>query len=177
MTPDIVSWEVPGPLFEQVVSVWAAAFSQPPYCIQDAESDIRTTLGGVHSRRAGFKGVAALDAERRAIAMAYGYSGARGQWWTDHVARKLSPQSQARWLGAHFEVVEVAVRPDYQRRGIGQVLVPQLMAGRPESTCLLSTRTDAGAHVLYRKLGFETLTEMQFGENQPWYFIMGKRLR
>jgi ribosomal protein S18 acetylase RimI-like enzyme len=118
-----------------------------------------------------------LDERGNAIGMAYGYKGGRGQWWTDQVARKLSPQSQGHWLASHYEVVEVAVHPKAQRRGIGGVLVLQLLASRPESIALLSTRTDAEAHRLYRRIGFEALTEIQFGENQPWYYIMGRRDR
>ena len=59
--------------------------------------------------------------------------------------------------GCFFQVVDIAVHPDYQRRGIGfQVmdrLMGQLRANAPK-TAYVSLLADGGASRLYEKFGF-----------------------
>ena len=64
---------------------------------------------------------------------------------------------------------------DFHGGPVPLALLAAVLDGRPERTALLSTRTDATAHRLYRHLGFEVLTEMNF-ERGPWHYIMGRRL-
>jgi ribosomal protein S18 acetylase RimI-like enzyme len=73
--------------------------------------------------------------------------------------------------------VEVAVSPECQGRGIGAELIERLLADRTEATCVLITRVDSRAHVLYRRLGFEVIVEMAFAVRGARFYIMGKRLR
>jgi ribosomal protein S18 acetylase RimI-like enzyme len=60
--------------------------------------------------------------------------------------------------GLNYEIVDMAVRPDYQRRGIGYRIMELMMryihGHAPESAyvCLLA---DDGAPALYEKFGFE----------------------
>ncbi len=60
--------------------------------------------------------------------------------------------------GCNFELVDVAVHPEYQRRGLGyqimEVLMNDLRANAPKSAyvCLIA---DRGAPALYEKFGFE----------------------
>jgi ribosomal protein S18 acetylase RimI-like enzyme len=60
--------------------------------------------------------------------------------------------------GCNFEVVDVAVHPEYQRRGLGyqimEVLMNDLRGSAPKSAyvCLIA---DHGAPALYEKFGFE----------------------
>jgi hypothetical protein len=42
---------------------------------------------------------------------------------------------------------------------------------------VLSTRTDSIAHRLYRRLGFELITEMAFASGGAMFYVMGKELR
>jgi ribosomal protein S18 acetylase RimI-like enzyme len=60
--------------------------------------------------------------------------------------------------GCHFEVVDIAVHPDYQRRGIGyqimEALMQYLRSNAPKSAHV-SLLADNGAPALYRKFGFE----------------------
>ena len=100
----------------------------------------------------------------------------RRQWWRDAVARELDWKARRRWLGNAYELVEIAVHPDFQSRGIGAVLVEALLEGRPEKTCVLSTRTDSRAHELYGRLGFEVITEMTFTPGGAPFYVMGKVL-
>jgi ribosomal protein S18 acetylase RimI-like enzyme len=60
--------------------------------------------------------------------------------------------------GCNFEIVDVAVLPKYQRRGLGfrvmTALMGYLRAHAPESA-YVSLIADDGAHALYEKFGFE----------------------
>ena len=168
---------VDGPLFEGAISVYADAFAQPPYSDPDRGDEVRSRLRDVHSKRPGFRGFAATESGRRVLGMIYGYHGAQGQWWHDTVRKALSRQMARDWLSDSYELVEVAVDPGEQSRGIGQALILALLDGRPETTCVLSTRIDSRAHELYRRLSFDVLTEMAFSPGGARFYVMGKRLR
>ena len=183
-----MSWRIEpfpedGPLFEGAIAVYAAAFAPPPYNDPDRGGEIRYRLRRLHREREGFRGFIALgEAEEAAAAshgvvgMTYGYRSQRGQWWRDAVARGLDRKTRKRWLGNAYELVEIAVHPDFQSRGIGALLVDNLLEGRPESTCVLSTRTDSRAYELYSRLGFEVVKEMAFTPGGAPFYVMGKVL-
>ena len=79
-------------------------------------------------------------------------------------------------LTSAYELAEVAVAPAFQSFGIGRALIERLIAGVPERTCVLSTRSDSNAHRLYRRLGFVELAEMQFFAGGHPFYIMGRLL-
>lgn len=112
------------------------------------------------------------------IGFGYGYTGAYGQWWTDHVARSLTPAQRAEWLDApHFEVVELHVQPAYQRNRVGSRLLAQLLTRQPHDRALLSTqRSSRKARGFYRKNGWAELADVDFGPGYPPYLVLGKRL-
>jgi ribosomal protein S18 acetylase RimI-like enzyme len=60
--------------------------------------------------------------------------------------------------GCNFEIVDIAVHPDYQRQGLGsrimQSLMDYLRQHAPESA-YVSLIADEGAENLYRRFGFE----------------------
>ncbi|MGI8926988.1 MAG: GNAT family N-acetyltransferase [Tepidiformaceae bacterium] len=176
MTWTIEPLPVNGPLFEGAIAVYSAAFAEPPYSDPDRGSEIRNRLRDVHSRRPGFRAFAAIVEPGSVAGMTYGYTGEAGQWWHDSVRRRLQPDGVRSWLERSYELVEVAVAPAHQGRGIGAALIGCLLGGRPESTCVLSTRIDSRAHLLYRRLGFEVITAMPFAENGALFYVMGKRL-
>jgi ribosomal protein S18 acetylase RimI-like enzyme len=115
----------------------------------------------------------------RVVAFAYGFTGAAGQWWHDVVRAGLTvaagAPAAAAWLADTFEIAEVHVRPEFQRRGIGRAMLLSLTAGCPHRTALLSTLDSASsARRLYRKVGFgELLTGFSFPGNGPPYIVMG----
>lgn len=166
-----------GPLFEGAVAVYGEAFSQPPYSDPDRGQEIRQRIRETHSKRPGFRLVVACAGPERVVGMAYGYHGSNGQWWHDTVVRALEPMLAAEWLGDSYELVEIAVHPAVQGNGIGSDLFAELISGRPEATCVLSTRTDSEAHRLYSRLGFEVIREMAFTTGGYPFYVMGKRLR
>jgi ribosomal protein S18 acetylase RimI-like enzyme len=116
------------------------------------------------------------------IAFAYGFHGGSGQWWHDLVRSALISRSghgaAIEWLGDSFEVAEVHVHPEYQRRGIGRRLLYRLTGGRAERTAVLSTMdTNSPARRLYRSLGFtDLLTGYRFSGAPVPYAVMGAAL-
>lgn len=116
------------------------------------------------------------------VAFAYGFHGHRGQWWHDLVRSALTVASgsgiAAAWLNDSFEVAEVHVRPEYQKRGLGKRMLYQLTGGLPERTAVLSTMdADTPARHLYRNLGFtDLLTGYQFAGVAESYAVMGATL-
>ena len=119
---------------------------------------------------------------RDVIAFAYGFHGGSGQWWHDLVRSALISRSghgaAIEWLDDSFEVAEVHVHPEYQRRGIGRRLLYRLTGGRAERTAVLSTMdTNSPARRLYRSLGFtDLLTGYRFSGAPVPYAVMGAAL-
>jgi len=116
------------------------------------------------------------------IAFAYGFHGGRGQWWHDLVRSALISKwghaAAIEWLDDSFEVAEVHVHPEYQRRGIGRRMLYLLTGGRAERTAVLSTMdANSPARRLYRSLGFtDLLTGYRFSGAPVPYAVMGAAL-
>jgi len=168
---------IAGPLFEGAIRVYGDAFAQPPYSDPDRGREIRSRMLDVHGVRRGFRAFVALTPGGEVAGMTYGYHGAPGQWWHDTVARSVGEPLEQAWLSNAYEVVEVAVAPELQGKGIGRALIWRLLEGLDESTSVLSTRADSRAHELYARLGFEIITTMAFAPRGPLFHVMGKRLR
>jgi GNAT superfamily N-acetyltransferase len=153
-----------------VVDVYRAAFA--PYGEDDeAVTGFAERSLPRHLARDGFRCVAAVDGDTL-LGFGYGYTGARGQYWTDRVSRLAPPDVVDRWIGGHFEFVELAVQPDRQGQGIGGALHDALMADLPHRHALLSTwQQDTPARQLYLHRGWRALAEL------PDATLMGKTLR
>ena len=60
--------------------------------------------------------------------------------------------------GCNYEVVDIAVDPEYQRQGIGYRIMESLMSyikANAPTSAYVSLMADDGADNLYRKFGFE----------------------
>lgn len=60
--------------------------------------------------------------------------------------------------GCNFEIVDMAVHPDFQRRGLGLAIMDLLMdylRSEAPSSAYVSLIADHGAPALYRRFGFE----------------------
>ena len=141
-----------------LAAVYAAAFGASGY--DEGEDDVRRFIDGqlpLHPTRAGFR-LAEATVDGRVAGFAYGYTGQRGQWWSDRVAAKAPAALVDEWVGGHFEFVELAVDPEFQGRGVGTMLHDNLLVGLPQHKALLSTyRDDRPAPRLYRRLGWQLL--------------------
>ena len=115
----------------------------------------------------------------RPVGFTYGYTGSRGQWWTEQVARHMDEVTARQWLGGHFELVELHVHPAYQGQGIGGRLHDLLLQGLPHRRALLSTRQGPTvALALYRSRGWQVVTGPMYFDGAPDpYLIMGKKLQ
>lgn len=168
-----------------MLDVYAAAMKPPTEQLPG-----RHTIMERHASYAGFR---AFVVERRGAlpvltgpvqGFAYGFRGSPGQWWHDVVFRALTdlegPEHAESWLGDAFEVAELHVHPDAQRRGLGRSLLNALCEGRQERTVVLSTldrRPDTPARTLYRSVGMvDLLTDFQFPGGGPRYAVMGGTL-
>lgn len=128
----------------------------------------RASMWLEHTRRRGWKGVAAVEVARSAeaavevatsaeavptddqlaqgalLGVAYGYSGAPDQWWQQQVSQGLHrvgvPREEiAGLMSSYFELTELHIHPRAQGRGLGEALARRLLADRAEANVLLST--------------------------------------
>ncbi len=131
----------------------------------------------LHVRRDDFVFLVAREGSELA-GFGYGYTGAYKQWWTEHVARAFTAAQRELWLDPpHFEIVELHVRPSWQRRGAGSALLAQLLSRQPHDRALLSTQTGSRkARNFYAKNGWRELAAVDFGRGYPPYLVLGKNL-
>jgi ribosomal protein S18 acetylase RimI-like enzyme len=165
-----------GDLRNQVVEVWAGAHDLP------RASPTRTEFGETrlprHARRDDFRFVGAFVGAEL-VGFVYGYTGRTGQWWYDRVARALVREARRRWLDpGHFEFTELAVRPDYQGRGVGSSLHDAVLENLPHRRALLSALADNQRVVdFYLHRGWEVvLRRLRFEPGRPEFTIMGRDL-
>ncbi|QIG42692.1 GNAT family N-acetyltransferase [Nocardioides anomalus] len=111
-----------------------------------------------HVEREGFR-LARARRDGELVGFAYGYTGQRGQWWTDHVAAVLEPAVAEEWLGGHFELVSIGVLPSARGAGVGGRLLEAVCAGLAQERWLLTTTADAAdpARRMYAAHGWSVL--------------------
>ncbi|MFV8246360.1 GNAT family N-acetyltransferase [Mycolicibacterium peregrinum] len=158
----------------------------------------RAALWLEHTRRAGWKCVAAVEAPESTrpdsadlldaplLGIAYGYSGAPDQWWQQQVISGLqrmgtNPVQIADLMASYFELTELHIEPRAQGQGLGEALTRRLLAGRGESHVLLSTPEINGeanrAWRLYRRLGFtDVIRGYHFAGDPRPFAILGRPL-
>ena len=104
-----------------------------------------------HAARTGFRLALARDGDAR-TGFAYGYTGARGQWWTDSATKVLHPAAASDWLGGHFELVSIGVEAPARGSGGGRQLMAALTEGlaQPRWVLMTSSDVDDPARRLYR---------------------------
>lgn len=160
----------------EVLAVFGEAMSYDRQALEVRRGYITT-----HLRRPGFRAVATLAGDGSLAGFGYGYQGAPGQWWHDHVRAELSGEQRQRWLSSCFEIVEMHVRPVAQGRGLGEAQLRALLSMTGERTTLLSTpeadEAQSRAWRLYRRTGFvDVLRHLMFpGDPRP-FAVLGRTL-
>jgi len=149
---------------EALTEVYAGAFSAPGYDEPpEAVRRFRDEQLPTHVTRNGFRCVV-VRLDGRVVGFSYGYTGRRGQWWSDQVAAAVPHQVARRWLDGHFEVVELALEPAVQGTGLAAALHDVLLRGLPHDRALLTTwDDDRAARRLYRRLGWSLLRRHAVG--------------
>jgi ribosomal protein S18 acetylase RimI-like enzyme len=131
-----------------------------------------------HAPRDDFVFLGATDDDDRLVGIAYGYTGGYGQWWTDNVAAALDDDARLEWIDPpHFEVVELHVHPDRQRRGTGKALLDELLARQPQDRAVLTMNpASPKASAFYAREGWRKLGAVRWQPETPPRFVMGKRI-
>ena len=164
----------------EAMGIYAEAMGYPPEAGHQ-----RSGFAMAHTRRAGFRAVAALDGsssrsgrfgisdrgQPALVGFGYGYATAAGQWWHDQVRAAISADLAAEWLDGCFELSELHVRPAWQGQGLGRSLLIELVNALP------TPEGDSRAWRLYRSLGFvDPVRDHLFpGDNRP-FAVLGVRL-
>jgi ribosomal protein S18 acetylase RimI-like enzyme len=150
-------------LRDDLEPVIAAAFAQPPY--NEARSADSPALARFErqARKPGFD-LATAHVGERTVGIAFGYTlPATTGWWKnvlEPVDAEVSREDGARSFG----LFELAVHPDWQRRGIAAGLHRKLLEGRTEERVVLNCRPDAeAAQAAYRSWGYRRVTS-----TVPW---------
>jgi ribosomal protein S18 acetylase RimI-like enzyme len=167
---EVEDWHV------QVVEVYRRAFGAPPYNKGEVEVSGFAQALPEHMRRQGFRFVAAFDGERESlVGFSYGHISRPGQFWHDTVTAALGPSEAGEWLTRSFQLVEIAVAPHAQGRGIGSRLHDHLLGDIKSRKAVLSTmRTETVAQQLYRRRGWVTLLDqLRFQNVGRAYRVMG----
>jgi ribosomal protein S18 acetylase RimI-like enzyme len=161
--------------------------------------DQRASMWLEHTRRHGWKAVAAVDVAGDApdvtavdlaaaplLGVAYGYCGAPDQWWQQQVVAGLHRVGADRTritelMTSYFELTELHIHPRAQGRGLGEALARRLLSDRCEAHVLLSTPEINGeanrAWRLYRRLGFtDVIRGYHFAGDPRAFAILGRAL-
>lgn len=154
---------------DELAAVYRAAFGAPGYDEPpEAAERFRAEQLARHVERSGFRCVT-LRVGGRLVGFGYGYTGERGQWWSDQVAEHAPAEVVADWLGGHFELVELAVDPAEQGRGLATALHDALLLDLPHERALLTTYPgDRPAPRLYRRLGWRLLHRGVLPDSDLW---------
>jgi GNAT superfamily N-acetyltransferase len=133
---DVLNAERAADYRRPVMTVWEDAFG----VISDPQ-DWTVNLWNRHRSREGFR-LATAHREDTMLGFAWGYTGQRGQYWSDFVSTRLGPAVE-HWVGGHFEFVELAVDSAARGQGIGGQLHDALLQGLPHDRALLATSMKA----------------------------------
>jgi ribosomal protein S18 acetylase RimI-like enzyme len=143
---------------ESLSDVYLAAYGDPglPESRLDAQNFANSTIPR-HARRDGFKLVLATTGDEIS-GYGYGFTGKRGQFWSDWLAGAAPADIVDAWVGNHFELVDIVVDPAHRGQGIAGLLHDELVTGLPQDRALLATEPDGGAAArLYTGRGWQII--------------------
>lgn len=141
-----------------LAAVYLAAYGDPqlPESHLDAENFAQVTLTR-HAGRAGFKLVVSTT-DDQVSGYGYGFTGRRGQFWSDWLATTVPDDIVETWVGDHFELVDMVVDPAFRGNGIAGRLHDELVDGLPHERALLATAPgDRAAPRLYEGRGWQVV--------------------
>ena len=143
---------------DALAAVYLAAYGDPdlPESRLDADNFVDSTLTR-HAGRAGFKLVIA-STDGTVSGYGYGFTGRRGQFWSDWLATTVPADIVETWVGDHFELVDLVVDPARRGNGIAGILHDHLVDGLPHERALLATVPNNGpAPRLYEGRGWQVV--------------------
>lgn len=157
-----IAWYHERPLdgvVDDLRSVYQVVFTQPPWNEPQSAVDAFPERITKHAQRSGFRcWVATATETGRVAGFAYGFQTTPGEWWHDTVTAGLPPDTIQRWFTNAFELVELAVHPDYQGRGVGSALHTHIVQHAAPHPIVTSTdEHDNPAVQFYRQRGWHVV--------------------
>jgi ribosomal protein S18 acetylase RimI-like enzyme len=163
---------------ESLADVYLAAYGDPALAESrmDAQNFASSTISR-HARRDGFKLVLATT-DDHVSGYGYGFTGRRGQFWSDWLSGTAPADIVETWVGDHFELVDIVVDPSYRGQGIAGQLHDHLVDGLPQERALLATTPDDGAAArLYNGRGWQVLVPEIDGTKALYGLDLAQRTR
>lgn len=110
----------------------------------------------------------------RTAGFVFGFDFRPENWWAQQVRRFLPDGID--WFTNCFELNEIAVHPDFQKRGIGRTLLEALATDFTYQNTLLGVKQDNEPAIhLYEQVGFEALTNcLVLGNDHSNYLVMNR---
>ncbi len=143
----------------QLSAIYAEAFMPAPYFKTGDEVANFTRDLPAATERDGFCAFVAQHASiSQPVGFCYGYTYATTGDFHEVVYPHLADTYSLDRLNRCFQLVEMAVLPDYQGRGIGRTLHDQLLETQPHPHAILATmNADTPASRLYQHAGWRTI--------------------
>ncbi|BEL12940.1 GNAT family N-acetyltransferase [Actinoplanes sichuanensis] len=148
---------------DQLAEVYAEVYSEPPYSsgqLWSRSAFVERTRRQI--RREGFSFYAARD-EQQIIGFSFGLSFAEGSWWAGGATE---PSTELR-RASKFAVIELIVRKNWRRLGIGRQLLSTLLSTRAEQYAILTAMPNAEARALYERWGWIQTGTAQHSPDSP----------
>jgi ribosomal protein S18 acetylase RimI-like enzyme len=148
-------------LLDPICLLYDTVFSQPPFRWTDEESQHHRQSLARLIMNPTFALVTA-DAAGELVGFAYGLAlKPDTQWWSG-MTEPLPDELTAEWNGRTFALIDLAVREDYRKRGIGRALINALLDSRPEQRATLTVQPVAtDTKEFYDHLGWQRVGTIQ----------------
>lgn len=152
--------------------VIAAAFAQAPYFETRDEGSPALARFASQARKPGFSLVTAETGDN-VVGLAFGYTLPVTTGWWRNVLEPVDAETAREDGNRTFGLFELAVHPDWQRRGVGTELHRALLDGRSEERVLLNCRPDAvAAQAAYTSWGYRRVTSTIPWPGAPVYDVL-----
>lgn len=164
---------------EEIYSVIYLSFQELPHPSVQSKEEFMVSWEKYITRE-GFMLLSLRDLKHGVLkGFLYGYRGQPETWWFDTVTRALSKSDINHWFSNAFEVVSVAVVPEFRGQGFGTLLLRKINEISSTRTLVLTTYRDQNPAVrLYHRKGFQDIhpgLSLSTG-NKPM-IIMGRDIR
>ncbi|SUA48670.1 Acetyltransferase (GNAT) family [Nocardia africana] len=138
---------------DAISHLYQAAFSAPPFVWPEGEKERQRAMLQRLAGRPTF-GAALAFAGTELIGFVYGDTLTVGTNWWEGFTTPVGPEVMRERLGRTFAVIDLAVREDWRRRGVGRRLMDTLLDGRPEERATLAVQPQStGSHAFYAAVG------------------------
>ncbi|MGH3767089.1 MAG: GNAT family N-acetyltransferase [Pseudonocardiaceae bacterium] len=163
----------PAYLVNAICQLYDTVFSQPPFRWANDESDHhRQSLTRIMTNPT--FGLATAEETDELVGFAYGVAlGPDTSWWSGMV-EPLPDELIAEWNRRTFAVIDLAVRDDCRKRGIGRALLGRLLGHRQEQRATLTVQPIAtDTKQFYAHLGWQRLgtTRAPAGAVSPFFDV------